>query len=96
MMEVHEFVLKTQIDIAILDKWVEAGWLTSRQNGADQHFSEIDLARAHLIRDLQVLGVNDEGVPIILDLVDQLHGLRHVLRELLSAIKTQRQEEDRA
>jgi chaperone modulatory protein CbpM len=42
-----------------------------------------------LIRDLQDLGVNDDGIPIILDLVDQVHGLRYVLRELLSTIKTQ-------
>src|SRR5206468_319219 len=30
--------------------------------------------------------VNDEGLPIILDLIDQLHGLRRALRDLLSSI----------
>ena len=28
------------------------------------------------------MGVNNEGIPIILDLVDQLHGLRRALRAL--------------
>jgi chaperone modulatory protein CbpM len=31
------------------------------------------------------MGVNDEGIGIILSLVDQTHGLRRVLRELLQA-----------
>jgi chaperone modulatory protein CbpM len=33
--------------------------------------------------------VNDEGIPVILDLVDQLHGLRRTLRDLLSMIGAQ-------
>jgi hypothetical protein len=38
------------------------------------------VARAQLIRDLKDdLGVNDEGVGVILNLVDQVHGLRRVL-----------------
>ena len=46
-------------------------------------FSEVDLARARLIRDLKVdLGVNDDGIAIVLHLLDQLHGLRRLLREM--------------
>jgi chaperone modulatory protein CbpM len=42
------------------------------------------MARACLIRDLQRdLGVNEEAIPVILDLLDQLHGLRRVLRHVL-------------
>jgi chaperone modulatory protein CbpM len=33
--------------------------------------------------------MNDEAVPVILDLVDQVHGLRRTLRDLLSAIHAQ-------
>ena len=74
----------------VLDQWVEAGWVTPHQN-TGQEFSDIDLARARLIRDLQDLGVNDDSMPIILDLIDQLNGLRHVLRELLLTIKARQQ-----
>ena len=87
----HEFFRDARIDDAVLDQWVEAGWLTPHQNFTGQRFSDIDLARARLIRDLQNLGVNDDSLPIILDLVDQLNGVRHVLRELLLTIKTQQQ-----
>ena len=33
--------------------------------------------------------MNDEGIPVILDLIDQLHGLRRTLRDLLSTIHAQ-------
>jgi chaperone modulatory protein CbpM len=53
-------------------------------------FSEMDVARAALIRDLKgEIGVNDEGVGIVLDLIDQVHGLRRMMRELLSSIDAQ-------
>jgi len=46
-------------------------------------FSEADLARAWLIQDLKVdFGVNDEGVAIILHLLDQLYGLRCLVRDI--------------
>jgi len=55
----------------------------------DMSFSEADLARANLIRDLtQDLGVNDEGVGVILSLVDQVHGLRKALAEVLRSMDT--------
>ena len=61
-----------------------------RRDGDGERFSEADLARARLIRDLKTdMGVNDEGVTVILDLVDQVHGLRRILRELLSAVYAQ-------
>jgi chaperone modulatory protein CbpM len=92
-METREFVLKARMDAKVLDDWVEAGWLIPDQIGAGRRYSEVDLARAHLIHDLYDLGVNDEGVPVILDLVDQIYGLRRMLRGLLSTIKVQQQGE---
>jgi chaperone modulatory protein CbpM len=94
-MQTRTFVLQAGIDTEELDKWVAAGWLIPHQNGTAHDYSDVDLARAHLIRDLQDLGVNDEGIPIVLDLVDQLHGLRRILRELLVAMKTQQEERGR-
>ena len=55
---------------------------------AGPFFSEAELARAHLIRQLKDdLGANDEGIDVILHLVDQVHGLRRVLSELREQIK---------
>jgi chaperone modulatory protein CbpM len=81
-MEAREFLLQTGIDAAMLEAWCEAGWLTPEQDGATCHYSEVDLARVRLILDLKHdFGANDEAIPIILDLLDQLYGLRWKLAE---------------
>jgi chaperone modulatory protein CbpM len=77
-MDVREFLLRARLDAAALEAWVEAGWLAAGEDGG---FGELEVARACLIRDLRDdFGVNDEGVAIVLDLVDPLHGLRTALR----------------
>jgi chaperone modulatory protein CbpM len=87
MIDSNEFLIHARVNAEVLEAWVEAGWLVPRREPAGGEFSDVDLARAQLIRDLQQdLGVNDEGVSVILDLIDQVHGLRRTLRELLAAI----------
>jgi chaperone modulatory protein CbpM len=71
-----------------LEAWVEAGWLMPPQRDPEPMFSDVDLARVQLIRDLRDdFGVNDEGVSVILHLVDQMHGLRRSMRDLLDEMK---------
>jgi chaperone modulatory protein CbpM len=88
-METREFILQSRLDSKALEGWLEAGWLLPRLDGTTHDFSEVDLARAQLIQDLGRLGANDEAIPVILDLIDQVHGLRRTLRDLLSAIHAQ-------
>jgi chaperone modulatory protein CbpM len=90
MIDTSEFLTYARVDAEMLEAWIEAGWLVPRRDAEDQRFSDVDLARAQLIRDLQRdLGVNDEGVSVVLDLIDQIHGLRRTLRELLTAVSEQ-------
>src|SRR5215212_2028735 len=87
MFESREFLLRARLDAASLESWIEAGWLLPRQAGPDREFTELDLARARLIHDLrEAMGVNDEGIAVALGLLDQVHGLRHALRRLGSAL----------
>jgi chaperone modulatory protein CbpM len=66
-----------------MNAWIEAEWLLPFASGKTFQFSEADLARAWLIRDLKVdFGVNDEGIAIVLHLLDQLHGLRCLGRDI--------------
>jgi chaperone modulatory protein CbpM len=89
-MDRREFLMRARVDSDAIDLWVGAGWLAPLGANGEWTFSEIDLARTRLIKDLTVdLGVNDEGVPIILGLIDQLHGLRGALRDLLVALRAQ-------
>jgi chaperone modulatory protein CbpM len=73
------------IERTALDQWIEAGWLRPTRVEDDWRFAAIDLARAQFIMDLRnPMGVNDEGVAVILDLLDQIHGLRRALKGVMS------------
>lgn len=75
-----EFLVRMQLDDVTLDVWIVEEWLRPQRIQDDVAFTEADLARARLIRDLQQdLGVNREGIGIILSLIDQVHGLRQAL-----------------
>ncbi len=82
-----EFCREARLDQPTLEIWIEEEWIIP-QDAADPHFSDIDLARAQLIHELmEDLGVNAEGVGIVLRLVDQVHGLRSVLAETVAALR---------
>lgn len=79
----QEFLNSAGLRIEMLDFWIEQQWLIPEETADGEAFSDVDLARAHFIRDLKGdLGVNNEGVDVILHLVDQLHGLRRALEQL--------------
>ena len=65
--------------------WVREAWICPARTADEQKFTEMDLARARLIHDLKHnMGVNDEGLDVILHLIDQMHGLRRALAEALA------------
>jgi chaperone modulatory protein CbpM len=83
IMTKQEFLSRAGLQMQTLDLWLEQRWLIPEETATDANFSDIDVARARFIRDLKAdFGVNDEGVDVILHLVDQLHGLRRVLEQL--------------
>src|ERR1700761_6103750 len=81
MLDAVEFCRTAGINPTLLAAWIEAGGGGPGRSRNGWRFSAIDLARAQLIFDLRgPMGVNEEGVAVILHLVDQIHGLRHALR----------------
>jgi chaperone modulatory protein CbpM len=83
IMNEQEFLATSGLQVQTLDLWIEQQWLVPEETSAGTNFSDMDVARARLIRDLKTdFGVNDEGVDVILHLVDQLHGLRRALEQL--------------
>ena len=67
--------------------WVRQGWIMPAAKES-QGFSEADMARAALIRDLEdKLGFDEEQVPVLLNLIDQIHGLRAELKTMLDALE---------
>jgi chaperone modulatory protein CbpM len=81
----EEICRRIRIEQSTLQLWIDEAWLVPRLTEAGLLLSEVDLARAGLIRHLRgEIGVNDEGVGIILNLIDQVHGLRSVVQALLA------------
>lgn len=75
-----EFLLRARVDQQTLEVWIREEWLSPEQAEPEPVFCEADIARAGLIRDLEGdLGVNREGIGVILGLVDQIHSLRWAL-----------------
>lgn len=83
IMSKHEFLAVSGLQLQTLELWLEQKWLVPQETTEGLSFREMDIARARLILDLKNdMRVNDEGVDVILHLMDQLHGLRLALEEL--------------
>jgi chaperone modulatory protein CbpM len=89
----HDVVNRLEgVSVEKLRLWVSQGWVRP-PIGAGGQYSEADLARAAFISDLlDDIGLDPEAVPVVLKLVDQIHGLRRELRGLVEAIEKQPQE----
>ena len=85
----EEFLSLSGMGHEMLNAWIEDEWLIPSGSSAAISFSDIDVARARLIRDLKIdLGVNDAGVGVILNLLDQIHGLRRTLKQVRDLVGT--------
>ena len=83
----QEFLIRARLDRDTLEAWIAEEWIVPTGADPEVSFTEADLARAELIRDLMGdLEVNDAGVGVILNLVDQMHGLRKMLADLLQSL----------
>jgi chaperone modulatory protein CbpM len=83
------YVLVEGLTSAELEICVSAGWIVPGEvPPGERRFQDIDVARLKLIHELRVdLGVGDEAVPVVLNLLDQVHALRyqlHCLSEVLA------------
>lgn len=93
--DMGEFLVESTIELSTLELWIERQWIVPARSSARVELSEADAARAIFIRDLTGdLGVNDEGVAVVLHLVDQVHGLRRALTELRTQMNASRDDTD--
>jgi len=90
MHDAMTFCVRAGLDPDELEAWVAAGWLRPSGGEGSVHFTEADVARALLVHDLRRhIGVNDPGVDVILDLIDQVHGLRAALQDVSATVSMQ-------
>ncbi len=89
-MQVYHYkeVIQTyQISEEFLRECLQNQWVEPLDKEAEKLAQE-DVARLLLIRDLmEDMGVNDESVPVILDLIDQIHALKERVQWLGEKIK---------
>ncbi len=91
MITEREFLERARLDRATLTIWIEEEWLIPGRATRELAFTEIDVARANLIHDLKDnMGVNDEGLGVILHLLDQMHALRRALADTLNSTRERR------
>src|SRR5271166_4500519 len=84
MVDRQQYLMRARLEARTLEAYIEEEWVIPRREAGLEEFSDADVARAHLIQNLQAdIGVNDEGIGVILHLIDQLHGLRRTLQDIL-------------
>jgi chaperone modulatory protein CbpM len=79
----------TEIGVTVeeLTGWIERRWVLPSRQGAELAFDEVDLARIRMILDFhRDLAIDDEVMPIVLDLLDRLHAARAQLRAVLQGV----------
>jgi len=87
----QEFLKSSGLEAQTLEVWLEQEWLVPEETPAGVRFNDIDIVRAHFIQELKSdLGANDEGIGVILHLVDQLHGMRRILAKLREEMQRDR------
>lgn len=85
-----EFAREVRVDGQKLQSFVSRGWISPPVLEGRPLFREVDIARASLIADLtDEMGLNDEGVDLVLDLLDQLYSLRFAFGNLIDALEVQ-------
>jgi chaperone modulatory protein CbpM len=88
MMSFEQALTTFGIERIELTAWIDQSWVRPLRQGDDWHFDDLDVARLQLICDLRrEMAVNDEAIPVVLELLDQLYATRATLAQLRDAIE---------
>jgi chaperone modulatory protein CbpM len=73
----------TRLRIEDLQGWIAEGHVRPERSAGQLAFTELDVERVRLILELRDdMAVNEEALPVVLSLLDQLYELRRRLRAL--------------
>lgn len=85
----EDVVAEIKVNERELSAWIERNWILPVEEDGQYYFDETDVARARLIAELhRDLEVNEEAIPVVLRLLDQVYDLRRALSTLNRAVKT--------
>ena len=73
-----------------LRRWVDDGWVRPTKRGPAMTFNEVDFARVQLICDIRYnLMIDENALPLVLSLLDQIYDLRRNLAAVRDALASQ-------
>jgi chaperone modulatory protein CbpM len=82
-----------RLEAQMLRQWVDAGLVRSAGTAHAMHFEDADVARVRLICELHYdLAVEEETLPLVLSLMDQIYDLRRSSRAIAAAIASEDEE----
>lgn len=88
--EKHLIETVTELTLEDLQRWLDKGLVQPKRRAGARFYREIDVARVRLIVEMREdFEVHADNIPLVMSLIDQIHGLRHQLRRLASAIDRQ-------
>jgi chaperone modulatory protein CbpM len=83
-----DILVALDIGASELHGWIEQSWVLPVEEDGDFFFDEADVARVRLLAELRNdLGVNEDAIPVVLRLLDQVYSLRQALTDLTEAIQ---------
>jgi chaperone modulatory protein CbpM len=78
------------LDRCELIRWIENRWVLPERQERTWIFREVDVARVELILEIRHrFAIDDEALPLVLGLLDQVYGLRRQLRRMCDALAAQ-------
>ena len=91
MMALEDLLHRFQgLDRRELTRWVENRWVLPERRNDTWIFHEVDIARVELIREIRhEYAIDDEALPLVLGLLDQVYDLRRQLRRICDALAAQ-------
>jgi chaperone modulatory protein CbpM len=77
------------LEVGEVERWIVEEWVLPERGAAGYVFHEVDIARVRLIVEMKrELAIDEEAIPVVLRLLDQLYALRRRLKAVTSALDT--------
>ena len=79
-----------ELDRSELARWIENRWVLPERRNETWVFRELDVARVELILEIRrEFAIDEEALPLVLGLLDQVYNLRRQLRRMCDALAAQ-------
>ncbi len=86
-MRIDDVIARCRVSTMELTAWIDESWVRPIETDGGYRFDEADVARIELICDLrETMAIDDEAMPLVLSLLDQLYSARRLLAGVTAAL----------